>query len=339
MLGDRYRGKLIIVTGALGMIGSNIVSALLAQGCRVVACDFASLSDRPGYLDASAIEGLLPPDRLCEWLDRNVDQVGAIVHMGAISDTTETNVALLAENNISFTLSLWQRAALHDWPFLYASSAATYGSGIHGFRDQDDLAYLELLNPLNAYGASKHTCDLQIVSSWRNGLAAPSVWAGFKFFNVYGPNEGHKGDMRSLVAKLIPVINAGGPIQLFRSHRPDFPDGGQLRDFVYVKDAIEPVLRALGQDRLSGLFNVGAGVARSFHDLSLATCDALGRSVNIEFIDMPDNIRRQYQYFTCADIGKSVSSGLHNCEHDLENGIADYVRVLKANRPEGLESA
>ena len=188
--------------------------------------------------------------------------------MGAISDTTETDEALLDRNNVRYTLDLWERARAHNWRFLYASSAATYGDGANGFVDNDDLVALDRLQPLNPYGRSKHNTDLAILTGIEQGQGAPDVWAGFKFFNVYGPNEEHKGTMRSLVRKIVPQVQRGELVRLFRSHRPDYADGAQERDFIYVQDANAPVIRALTQERLNGLFNVGTGQARSFRGLA-----------------------------------------------------------------------
>lgn len=330
MLAERYRGKVIVVTGALGMIGSHLVRALVDAGCRVLACDHVGLEERPAYLAGLSLEGFVKPERLRHGLEARPDQIGAIVHMGAISDTTESNLDLLTSNNVNFTLDLWHLSAANGWPFLYASSAATYGAGEHGFSDSDGPAYLSQLRPLNLYGESKHNADLKMVADWRAGLPSPPTWAGFKFFNVYGPNEEHKGAMRSLVAKLLPVIEAGEPVKLFQSHHPDYGDGLQERDFIYVKDAIRPVLAALERSELSGLFNVGTGQARTFLDLALATYAALDRRPAIEFVEMPAAIRGQYQYHTKADTLKSAQKGLFDVRYSLEDGVRHYVRVLRS---------
>jgi ADP-L-glycero-D-manno-heptose 6-epimerase len=277
----------------------------------------------------------LHPAALNDWLDAHANNVSAVIHMGAISDTTETDEALLEANNVRFTLDLWERARTHNWRFLYASSAATYGDGANGFVDSDDLDDLAKLQPLNLYGWSKHKTDIAILKSIADGQGAPDVWAGFKFFNVYGPNEEHKGAMRSLVRKIVPQIQRGEIIRLFRSHRPDYADGAQERDFIYVKDAIAPVVQALASARLSGLFNVGAGEARSFKDLALATFAALNVPPKIEYIDMPENIRNQYQYHTAADTTKAEAHGLHVNAYTLEQGVSDYVDTLTAGR--GME--
>lgn len=328
MLSERYQGKAIIVTGALGLIGSHVVKALALAGHQVIPCDFAEHSSARRYLQGLRVEDILDPIHLFSWLDQNTSRVGAIIHLGAISDTTETDLALLNRNNVVFSMELWRRAVRHDWPFIYASSAATYGAGEHGFRDSEDLSYLRQLSPLNAYGASKHNVDVQIFTSIMSGSSAPAVWAGLKFFNVYGPNEGHKGEMQSIVAKIVPQILANEPVRLFRSHHPGYPDGGQKRDFIYVKDAIRPILQALGRRELAGVFNVGTGQASTFLDLVTHTFRALGREPNIEFIDLPRKLHRSYQYFTEAEVVKAQLQGLHDIRFTLEQGVFDYVRVL-----------
>lgn len=324
---------LIVVTGAAGLIGSQLIAALHGKGCKIVAVDFCARQERESYFTGIPLQEWLHPAELNDWLDSNAAQVGAVIHMGAISDTTERDEALLDANNVRFTLDLWQRACIHNWRFLYASSAATYGDGAHGFVDSDDLADLAKLKPLNLYGWSKHKTDIAILEAISQGQRAPDVWAGFKFFNVYGPNEEHKGAMRSLVRKIAPQIQRGDVIKLFRSHRPDYEDGAQERDFVYVKDAIVPVIRALSAPSLGGLFNVGAGEARSFRDLALATFAALGLPPRIEYVDMPENIRDQYQYHTSADLSKSTAHGLHSNTYSLEQGVLDYVKILTAGDP------
>ena len=327
---------LIVITGAAGLIGSQLVSALHAKGCGLVGVDFHQPAERGSYFKDIALREWLRTDALNGWLDAHAGEVAAVIHMGAISDTTETDAALLDANNVRFTLDLWERARAHNWRFLYASSAATYGDGAHGFVDSDDLSDLAKLEPLNLYGWSKHKTDIAILEGIAEGQGAPDVWAGFKFFNVYGPNEEHKGAMRSLVRKIVPQIQRGEVIRLFRSHRPDYADGAQERDFIYVKDAIAPVIRALTCDRLSGLFNVGTGEARSFRDLALATFAALGVPATIEYVDMPENIRNQYQYHTAADTTKAKAHDLHASAYTLEQGVADYVETLIAGTTEPI---
>lgn len=321
----------VLVTGAAGFIGSHVVVALERAGWRVVGCDRLGRGEQWRYIAQCGLDDWIDPSGLLSWLDRCGETLDAVVHMGAISATTERDVDALVASNVRLTLDLWERAASHDWRFVYASSAATYGAGEQGFADRDDPEFLGSLRPLNAYGWSKHLVDRRICEDFTQGFAAPRVWAGLKFFNVYGPHEGHKGAMQSLVAKLIPVILAGDPIRLFRSHRPDFADGAQLRDFVYVRDAVASIVNILelpAQAMLGGLFNIGTGQPRSFHDLALATCAALGRDPEIAFIPMPEAIRQQYQYYTCADVTKARACGVHSGCWSLEEGVTDHVRSL-----------
>lgn len=327
-MNEKVPGGSIVVTGAGGLIGSQLVSALHEQGCSIVAVDFCQRQERASYFEGVTIRDWLHPDALGGWLEEHAAEVSSIIHMGAISDTTETDEALLDANNVQFTLDLWERACANNWRFLYASSAATYGDGTNGFADSDDLSQLAKLQPLNLYGWSKHKTDVAILQRIARGQTPPDVWAGFKFFNVYGPNEEHKGAMRSLVRKIVPQIQHGQMVRLFRSHRSDYEDGAQERDFIYVKDAIGPILQALHVDRLSGLINVGTGEARSFRDLALATFAALNRPVQIEYVDMPENIRDQYQYHTAADTEKAKALQLQVNRYTLERGVADYVAAL-----------
>ena len=330
---------IIVVTGAAGMIGSQIVRALADRGCRLVGCDHVSPEERADYLRGVQLEAWVQPALLPEWLECRAAEIGAIIHMGAISDTTETRLALLQTNNVRFSLNLWDLACRHDWRFLYASSAATYGNGEQGFFDSSAADYLSGLRPLNPYGWSKHGVDRAIARQVAEGADTPSVWAGFKFFNVYGPHEEHKGEMRSLVRKMVPTILAGEAVSLFRSHRPDIADGDQRRDFIHVKDAIAPVIAALARPHLAGLVNVGTGTARSFRDLALATFAALGVEPRIDYRDMPDAVRGQYQYWTSADTVRAERLGLQCASFSLEAGVADYVDWLLTARREQLHVA
>lgn len=319
--------KAIIVTGACGFIGSHVWARLNEAGARVIACDLVPPAQRGTYFaghgDLEWVDALTLPI----WLDRHGVEVGAIVHLGAISSTTETSLVRLNQLNLHYTLDLWRRSCRAGWRFVYASSAATYGNGEHGFVDSDDLGYLFSLAPLNPYGASKARADLDIVADAQAGRYPP-CWAGLKFFNVYGPHEEHKGAMRSLVRKIVPQILRGEPVELFRSHRPDFADGQQRRDFIHVDDAVAAVLAALQRPQFGGLFNVGSGLARSFEDLALATYRALGCEPQIEFIDMPEGLRGHYQYHTEARIEKALGCGLMRAPLSLETGVANYVAKL-----------
>jgi ADP-L-glycero-D-manno-heptose 6-epimerase len=245
--------------------------------------------------------------------------------MAAISSTTETDVDRFVANNIRLTLDLWNWCAASETRFIYASSAATYGDGGAGFSDDQRPAALAALRPLNAYGWSKHVVDRRVVDDVVHGRPRPLQWVGLKFFNVYGPNETHKGDMQSVVCKIFPVVKAGGTVTLFKSHNPRYRDGGQLRDFVYVKNCVATIGWLLQNPKVTGLFNVGSGAARSFLDLVDAVGAAVGNSPKIRFIDTPIELRDRYQYFTQADITKLRAAGFDQPFHSLEEGVRDFV--------------
>jgi ADP-L-glycero-D-manno-heptose 6-epimerase len=246
--------------------------------------------------------------------------------MGAISSTMEPDADLIAHTNFTLSRDLWDWAAERGGRLIYASSAATYGDGSAGFADADDLASLSALRPLNAYGWSKALFDQYACRNADRGRA-PAQWAGLKFFNVYGPNEGHKGAMRSVVAQKWPDAARGEPVRLFKSHRAGVEDGGQLRDFVYVQDAVEVVKWLLANPQVSGIYNLGTGEARSFRDLAEALFRAAGREPRIDYVDMPVEIRDRYQYFTEAQMGRLRAAGYERPFTPLEEGIGEYVRL------------
>jgi ADP-L-glycero-D-manno-heptose 6-epimerase len=319
---------LILVTGGAGFIGSHVAGSLAAAGARVVVSDLLRSGEKWRNIAAVQIHDLVRPDALFEWLGRHRDQVTAIVHMGAISSTMETNVDRFVTNNIRLTLDLWEWCSANAVRFIYASSAATYGDGTAGFRDDESPAALAALRPLNAYGWSKHFVDRRLIDDVIHGRPSPPQWAGLKFFNVYGPNEAHKGVMQSVVSKVYPLVMAGGTVELFKSHDPRYRDGGQLRDFVYVKDCVATVTWLLQNPAVRGLFNVGTGVARSFLDLVEQVGAAVGRKANIRFIDIPSQLRDKYQYFTQADMSKLRATGFDQPFHSLEEGVRGYVQSL-----------
>ncbi|MBF0561432.1 MAG: ADP-glyceromanno-heptose 6-epimerase [Alphaproteobacteria bacterium] len=318
---------MIVVTGGAGFIGSNIVAALEARGCSdIVVCDRLRCGDKWRNLAKRELGDIIHPDRLLPWLDSHAGAVEAIFHMGAISATTERDADLILENNFHLSMDLWDWCARNRVRFIYASSAATYGDGAQGFTDDAAIEALAQLRPLNAYGWSKLLFDRRIMRLLSQGGAAPPQWAGLKFFNVYGPNEGHKGSMKSVVAQIHPRIRAGEPARLFRSHRPDYTDGGQLRDFVSVWDCLDVMLWLYDHPDVSGLFNCGTGQSRSFRDLAVAVFHALDMEPVIEFIDTPIEIRDKYQYFTQADMSKLRQAGYDKPFLALEEGVARYVR-------------
>ena len=314
-----------MVTGGAGFIGSNIVADLSAAGTRVVVCDLFRSGQKWRNIAGVSLYDVVRPEALFEWLERHRDDVGAVIHMGAISSTTESNVDNFVATNIRLTLDLWQWCTETSKRLIYASSAATYGDGSAGFNDDQSPAALAALRPLNPYGWSKHLVDRRIIDDAARGRPTPPQWAGLKFFNVYGPNEGHKGVMQSLVSKLEPIVRAGETVTLFKSHDPRYRDGEQLRDFIYVKDCVAVVNWLLRNPAVNGLFNVGTGAARSFLELVGAVGAAVGCKPNIRFIDIPDELRAQYQYFTRADIGKLRSAGFTAPFHSLEDGVYDCL--------------
>jgi len=317
----------ILVTGGAGFIGSNIVARLTEEGrYRVAVADRLRTAELGKWrnLRKHAVADLIEPDAVMSWLDARAGEVEAVIHMGAISSTTEPDVDLIVRSNFALSRDLWAWCARHAARLIYASSAATYGDGAQGFRDADDLASLRALRPLNAYGWSKALFDIHARREADAGRAPPQ-WAGLKFFNVYGPNEGHKGAMKSVVAQVWPRVRDGETVRLFRSHRPDYPHGGQQRDFVYVRDAVDVTAWLLDHPETSGVFNLGTGEARTFQDLALAVFAAAGREPDIDYFDMPEAIRDAYQYHTEADMSRLRSAGYRQPFTRLEDGVADYV--------------
>jgi ADP-L-glycero-D-manno-heptose 6-epimerase len=315
---------MLLVTGGAGFIGSNIVASLNAAGRSDIAVnDTLGDADKSRNLAARQVAEFVPPADLARWLDgRKLD---AVLHMGAISSTTVTDRELLMENNVRLSLRLLDWCTATRTPFIYASSAATYGDGAAGFSDDWSLEALNRLKPLNLYGASKHMFDVAVAERAAGKQALPPQWVGLKFFNVFGPNEDHKGEMMSLVAKRVDQAKAGEPIRLFKSHRAGIADGEQKRDFIYVDDAVAVVRWLMATPSVSGIFNVGTGRARSFRDLMLALFAALGREPKIEYIDMPPSIRDAYQYFTEAEIGALRRAGYDADFASLEDGVKSYV--------------
>jgi ADP-L-glycero-D-manno-heptose 6-epimerase len=320
---------LILVTGGAGFIGSHVVGDLAEAGLRVVISDRFGTGDKWRNIASAQIYDVVRPEMLPGWLERHSGKVAAVVHMAAISSTTETDIDRFVDNNVRLTLDLWEWCAANATRFIYASSAATYGDGSAGFKDDQTLAALAVLRPLNAYGWSKHVVDRRVAGDVVRGQPTPPQWAGLKFFNVYGTNEAHKGDMESVVGKICPVIEAGGTVTLFKSHNPSYRDGGQLRDFVYVKDCVATIAWLLQNPSVTGLFNVGTGAARSFLDLVNAVAAAVGCPPQVRFVDTPAELRDKYQYFTQADISKLRAAGFDQPFHSLEDGVRDFVHCLR----------
>jgi ADP-L-glycero-D-manno-heptose 6-epimerase len=323
-----------LVTGGAGFIGSNLVAELAARGESVVVCDWMRSDERWRNLARHEIADLITPDALNEWLRGKSRKLRAVLHMGAISATTETDVDLIVRNNVRTTLDLLEWCQESATPFIYASSAATYGDGAAGFDDEFGIEPLARLRPLNAYGWSKHVVDRRLARLVAAGAAMPPQWVGLKFFNVYGPNEYHKGTMRSVVARNFAGVRAGEPMRLFRSYRPQYADGGQLRDFIYVKDCVDVILWMLQHPRVCGLFNLGTGQARTWLDLAHALMRSCGREPAVEFVDMPPELIHKYQYFTQARMERLRRAGYERAFTSLEDGVTDYVqRYLAAPDP------
>lgn len=315
---------MILVTGGAGFIGSNIVAALCERGSDVTVCDRLRNNEKWRNIAKSDVADVIRPEALEGWLAGR-QRLEAVIHMGAISSTTETDADLTFDVNVDLSTRLWQWCAHHDTPFIYASSAATYGAGEQGFDDDDRLEALLRLRPLNAYGWSKCFFDRRVAKCVSTGGQTPPQWVGLKFFNVYGPNEYHKGPMQSVVAQKFPLAASGAAITLFKSYHPHFEDGGQLRDFVYVRDCVDVVLWLLGRPEVKGIFNLGTGEARSFADLARALAAALNISPRIEYIPMPEAIRPNYQYFTQANMSRLRAAGYEAPFTSLEEGVRDYV--------------
>jgi len=315
---------MLLVTGGAGFIGSNVVAGLNEAGrADIAVCDELGTGDKWRNLAKRQLADTVAPLALPAWLDQR--KLDAVIHLGAISDTTATDADLVVETNFRLSLRLLDWCTKNRTPFIYASSAATYGAGTDGFGDDWSPAALRRFKPMNLYGWSKHLFDLALVERVRQGAPLPPQWAGLKFFNVFGPNEYHKGEMMSLVAKRFEDARSGKPVRLFKSHRNGIADGEQKRDFIYVDDAVAVVRWLLETPAVSGIFNVGTGVARSFRDLVVAMFRALGKPANIEYIDMPPAIRDQYQYFTQAEIENLRRAGYNAGFMPLEDAVTRYV--------------
>ena len=324
---------MLLVTGGAGFIGSNVVASLNEAGRADIAVnDILGSDDKWRNLAARQVADFVSPTELWRWLDgRKLD---AVLHFGAISSTTATDADAVIETNFRFSLRLFEWCAATATPFIYASSAATYGDGKQGYSDDWSLAALRRLKPMNLYGWSKHVFDLAVIGRVERNDKLPPQWAGLKFFNVFGANEYHKGEMMSLVAKRFDDAKAGRSIRLFKSHRPDIADGEQKRDFIYVDDAVAVVRWLLDSPTVSGIFNVGTGQAHSFRDLMNAMFAALGREPAIEYVDMPASISDSYQYFTQADTANLRRAGYNADPTALEDAVKRYVTCYldRANR-------
>jgi len=316
-----------IVTGGAGFIGSNIVWALEQRGySKIVVVDRLRDGVKWKNIAKRELYDVVHPDDLFDFMEEHNSNIKAVFHMGAISSTTETDADKILDNNFRLSVDLWQWCTAHHVRFIYASSAATYGDGEHGFVDHASIDKLAKLQPLNPYGWSKQLFDRRVARMQASNEPHPPQWAGLKFFNVYGPNEYHKGTMQSVVSHVFPVANRGEAAKLFKSHRPEYADGGQLRDFVFVDDCVDVMMWLLDHPDVSGLFNCGTGQARPFKDLAAAVYTALGQEPQIEYIPTPEHLRDKYQYFTQADMSKLRAAGYDKAFTSLEEGVRAYVQ-------------
>jgi ADP-L-glycero-D-manno-heptose 6-epimerase len=316
---------MLLVTGGAGFIGSNVVAALNEAGrADVAVCDLLGHDGKWRNLAKRQLADIVPPAELLSWLDgRRLD---AIVHLGAISDTTATDGDVVIETNFRLSTRLLDWCTATATPFIYASSASTYGDGAQGFCDDNSILALKGLRPMNLYGWSKHLFDMAVAERAARGDKLPPQWAGLKFFNVFGPNEYHKGAMMSVLARRFDDIKAGRPVQLFKSHREGIADGDQRRDFIYVDDVVRVMMWLLATPSVSGIFNVGTGKARSFRDMMLAAYAALGAAPNIQYVEMPEAIRGSYQYFTQSDVERLRRAGYNGGFTLLEGAVGTYVK-------------
>lgn len=312
---------MIVVTGAAGFIGSCMLRKLNMENITniVIVDDFSKTAKVNNYA-YSAFSLKIERENFIQWFKENANQVEGVYHLGARTDTTEFDWNVFVKLNLEYTKNIWNICVENNIPMVYASSAATYGGGENGY--QDDLSIISKLKPLNPYGLSKQEFDLWALSQDKK----PPFWAGLKFFNVYGPNEYHKGRMASVIYHSFNQITSTNKVKLFRSHRDDYKDGQQMRDFVYVKDVVDVLFYLMTNKPQSSIYNLGSGIARSFYDLASATFSAMGIEKNIEFIDIPIDIRDKYQYFTEASMDKLKSVGYNQPFYSLEEGVKDYVQ-------------
>lgn len=312
---------MIVLTGAAGFIGSCMLRKLNNENIKdiVIVDDFSKIEKINNY---SHSQFSLKIDRkdFIKWFGENAKYIEGVYHLGARTDTTEFDWEVFEELNLGYTKGIWNICANNNIPMVYASSAATYGGGENGY--DDDLNIISKLQPLNPYGLSKHKFDLWALSQEKK----PPFWAGLKFFNVYGPNEYHKGRMASVIFHSYNQIISNGKVKLFRSHRDDYKDGWQMRDFIYVKDIVDVLFYLMQEKPRSDIYNLGSGKARSFYDLASATFIAMDKEINIEYIDIPIDIRDKYQYYTEANMAKLISIGYKTPFHSLEEGVKDYVQ-------------
>ncbi len=320
--------RIIFVTGGAGFIGSNIVARLAEDPTLdLVVCDWLGPAQAAKWrnLAKHPIGDFVPPEQMWQWLDKRWREIDVIVHMGAVSSTTDDDADKVVQTNFGLSRDLYRWCTDHQRRFIFASSAATYGDGGLGFDDRQDWQALAALRPLNVYGWSKALFDVFVLRQAARGYAPPQ-WAGLKFFNVYGPNEEHKGVMRSVASQIWPDVAGGRTVKLFRSYRPDVAHGDQKRDFIYVRDAVDVVAWLIENQTVNGIFNLGSGWARTFNDLAKSVFSAFGREAEIEYIEMPKALRARYQYFTQATTDRIRAEGYAAEFTSLEDGLSEYVQ-------------
>jgi ADP-L-glycero-D-manno-heptose 6-epimerase len=312
---------MILVTGAAGFIGSNIVSALNKKGYNnIIICDWVDHKSKKNNIAKLIYEDIILPEDIFRYLNKN-NNIELVIHMGANSSTTETNFRLIYNNNTRFSKNLWKWCTKNRVRLIYASSAATYGDGSRGFNDSENKKY----KPLNIYGLSKYLFDRYAIKQAKRKNCPPQ-WVGLKFFNVYGPNEYHKGNMQSVVKHALDEYNKIGKVKLFKSYNKKFENGKQTRDFIYIDDCLSLINWLIDNKNISGLFNCGTGVERSFEDLVNSMFKSINVVPKIEYIEMPDNIKLQYQYYTKANMDKIRKKGYKTRALSLEEGVYDYVK-------------
>ncbi len=322
---------MIIITGGAGFIGSNLLAALEEKTDEdLVICDRLGSDDKWRNISKRNLRDIIKPENLIDYMNLHKDQISVVFHMGAIASSTEKDADKVIEQNFTYSRKLWRWCGENGVRFIYASSASTYGDGTQGFDDTENIEALSKLHPLNPYGWSKHLFDKRTVSlssgPHEGKEPVPPQWVGLKFFNVYGPNEYHKGDQMSVLCKLYPQVLAGAAARLFKSHNPEYEDGGQLRDFIWIDDCVDVLMWFYENKDKSGLYNLGSGKARSFKDLAVATFAAASLEPKITYIDMPQELRGKYQYFTEASIQKLRDAGYNKEFTSLEDGVKAYVK-------------
>lgn len=312
---------ILIITGAAGFIGSCLLAEYARKNTHhIIAVDDFSIEKKQANFVPTTDAEFIDREVFLDWFSAHAAEVDAVLHIGARTNTTEQDLAILDHLNLQYSIRIWNLCTEHQIPMIYASSAATYGNGEHGY--SDDHALIPSLKPMNPYGQSKQDFDLWVLAQ----VKTPPFWAGLKFFNVYGPNEYHKGRMASVVMHTFNQILSTGAMSLFRSHKAGIADGYQSRDFVYVKDVVQVIVFLLEQKPKSAIYNLGSGEANPFIDLARFTFEAMGKESKISFIDTPIDIRDTYQYYTCAGMDKLRNAGYTHAFHSLKEGVHDYVQ-------------